>query len=274
MAGCRSRPDGRSSPAAGGSLGLHFGAEASQKTTTGIQNFNRENPPYATSTRWRVEESRVDLVAVTTFGTAGTGSAVQRMRARFDPALVGGLQWWLDADPTTTTAGTNRDRRVYTDTPPATTVNYLPWAKPYIDKSNFATSLANQTREAALTHPIFLRGVSQFIVEFAGDFFDQGNIDAAGTPEGLGTIDYVPLPGGGSQVRWYGMPRDSNGDAVVGAFDVQPVSIPPPPSPFGGSGVASRFNVAATPPAVIPGATGMQKPRSTGTLPYIFAGAR
>ena len=85
-------------------------------------------------------------------------------------------------------------------------LNYLPWAKPFVDKSAnmqnrpYAEKLANQTREVALTTPIFLRGCSQFYVEFAGDFFEQ----SIGEP--LGTIDYDLLPGGagaGSRIHWY-----------------------------------------------------------------------
>jgi type II secretory pathway pseudopilin PulG len=64
--------------------------------------------------------------------------------------------------------------------------------------------------------PIFLEHCSQFIVEYSGDFLTQdqnGNITAFG-PDG--DPDYV-LVGGAKVRRWYGMPRDVNGDGKIPA---------------------------------------------------------
>jgi prepilin-type N-terminal cleavage/methylation domain-containing protein len=174
-------------------LGLNIGA---------LTNLPRENPPYPTAAPWKVEESRLDLVGVQAFGTA-TGTPLQRMSARV--AAFGNFA--TDGD-------VNRDRRTYTDTQAGVTLNYLAWAKPFVNKSGFANSITHQTRETALTTPVFLRGATQFIVEFAGDFYDQSG---TGTETG-GTNDFEMVDGA-QKMRWYGLPRDADGD---GTMDVRP----------------------------------------------------
>ncbi len=104
----------------------------------------------------------------------------------------------------------------------------------------------------ARTHPIFLKGVSQFIVEYAGDFVAQNNdptdndygeltdasiyiertnANSSGLPQtylptkfhpainGAGTdglIDFTVDPTNNTKrIRWYGFPRDDNGDGVI-----------------------------------------------------------
>jgi len=241
-------------------LGVNFGVGTMRSTAGAPAAFNRESPPYPTATPWRIEESRVDLVGVYPFGTAGSGSPIQRLRARMAPPF-NVIANWIDADPTTTTPSTNRDKRAYNSPLPTPTLNYLAWAKPFVNKSNFATSIASQTRETALTTPIFLRGVTQFIVEFAGDFYDQG---IAGQPEPLGTIDYVPdVATNSAQIRWYGMPRETDGTPGFGPKDTLPLSVPPPAQPSGTNPPPARFTGA--------GAQLAEKPRTTQTLPYIFA---
>lgn len=57
---------------------------------------------------------------------------------------------------------------------------------------------------------------SQFIVEYAGDFVTQNNATGAPgpmTPDGV--VDFVIESGGLRQIRWYGMPRDVNGDGAI-----------------------------------------------------------
>jgi hypothetical protein len=66
-------------------------------------------------------------------------------------------------------------------------------------------------------HQILAEACTQFIVEFAGDFVTQdpttGN--RTGTaPDGV--IDFERV-GSIRQIRWYGMPRDVNGDGLVNA---------------------------------------------------------
>lgn len=79
---------------------------------------------------------------------------------------------------------------------------------------------------AARQAPLFLRGCSQFIVEFAGDFMTQNNDPSNAATFGRpiqavpdGQIDYVVarLPTGElvKKVRWYGFPRDTTGDGHV-----------------------------------------------------------
>jgi len=85
------------------------------------------------------------------------------------------------------------------------------------------------SRSTALASPAFLSGCTQFIVEYAGDFVTQdafGNVTDA-KPDGI--IDFViptapgtyPLNGGKflnegiRQTRWYGFPRDTDGDGII-----------------------------------------------------------
>jgi hypothetical protein len=70
----------------------------------------------------------------------------------------------------------------------------------------------------AQTVPVFVRGCTQFIVEYAGDYLDQsgdpnnGGFTPADTafskpPKTDGVIDYV-LVNGARRTRWYGAPRN------------------------------------------------------------------
>ena len=76
---------------------------------------------------------------------------------------------------------------------------------------------------------------SQFVVEFAGDFCTQDSIGAlqTGNPSGAnvpdGVVDFV-IVNGVRQTRWYGMPRDVDGDGsistIASAFVNSPDVIP------------------------------------------------
>lgn len=85
-------------------------------------------------------------------------------------------------------------------------------------------------KKAAQQVPIFVPACTQFIVEFAGDFLEQNpstgaveDVNSNGTFfESDGQIDYVP---GTGQVRWYGMPRDTNGNGVIRASDGDVVPV-------------------------------------------------
>jgi type II secretory pathway pseudopilin PulG len=90
--------------------------------------------------------------------------------------------------------------------------------------------------------PVLLNNCSQFIVEFAGDFVKQDNIqfDNAGKlnpgwgevigDEPDGVIDYVVDHSSvtssnynvAARVRWYGLPRDTNGDRKIMGFSRTP----------------------------------------------------
>jgi hypothetical protein len=62
----------------------------------------------------------------------------------------------------------------------------------------------------AMNVPPVLTGCTDFIVEFAGDFDPESG------------IDYWTPRGRPSQIRWYGVRRDTDGD---GNDDVMPVSV-------------------------------------------------
>ena len=79
---------------------------------------------------------------------------------------------------------------------------------------------------SARTVPVLLPHCCSFLVEYAGDFVtqDADPIRGAATPteDGTvlravpdGTLDFVRLPDGSRQTRWYGLPRDLDGDGVV-----------------------------------------------------------
>jgi hypothetical protein len=87
-------------------------------------------------------------------------------------------------------------------------------------------------RKVAQTASAMLGNCSQFIVEYAGDFITQDNtypanattgsaiVGSAGTavavdPDGI--TDFY-MDGGIRRIRWYGFPRDANGDGVIKGF--------------------------------------------------------
>ena len=222
------------------------------------------NPP-AGREAWEIQESRIDLV----------GWRIADYLPLFSASPP---SWFVDADPTNhTTATANRDYRSYqTALPGALSLNYLFCADPFVSKANnavgpsnnFAQSMEWQTRQAAQTTPIFVRGCMQFIVEFAGDFYDQGPI--AGVPEPLGTIDYIPdlTDTTITTIRWYGLPRDVHADLATPGIersDVNLLTVAPELSTGGGAGTP-RFS-----------SLGMQKvtpaPAMTDTpdAPYVWA---
>ena len=82
------------------------------------------------------------------------------------------------------------------------------------------TQLNDLTLEEALTAPIFIRGCSQFCVEFAGDYVTQNSISGPKPAGNLaaqqdGTLDFDAVPVGNNafvkRVRWYGMTRSIDG---------------------------------------------------------------
>jgi hypothetical protein len=96
--------------------------------------------------------------------------------------------------------------------------------------------------DVARTAPIFLRSCSQFVVEYAGDFVTQdldpasatfGHVSASDPTDPDGAIDFVvrwnDADGDGiidatenvgvrRDTRWYGLPRDTDGDGVIPGF--------------------------------------------------------
>lgn len=134
--------------------------------------------------------------------------------------------WWQDMSGitvNTTTGAITADRR------------YV--ANPFVKQWTPATGVPAATwmsAAAAQNYPVYIRGCTQFIVEFAGDFFTQ---DASGTITAAvpdGDIDYVvdnPGPGvppaqQARHIRWYGFPRDTNGDGLINKSDGTNSTIP------------------------------------------------
>ena len=83
---------------------------------------------------------------------------------------------------------------------------------------------------AARTVPVFLPNCSSFAVEYAGDFVTQvkanpyADSSARRQPPDEGrvisndpddVVDFVVLPDGSRNIRWYGLPRDTTGDGKV-----------------------------------------------------------
>jgi hypothetical protein len=86
--------------------------------------------------------------------------------------------------------------------PPADSV-YRFWTKPWpsktaTDQTNLGTTMQ---QEVARTTPVFSRGCSQFIVEYAGDYLTQQTATGKATPIGSlvdvgedGQIDFDAIP--------------------------------------------------------------------------------
>lgn len=114
---------------------------------------------------------------------------------------------------------------------------WWPWVN-YRFCANVHPTRPIEPADVAQTSPLFLRGCTQFIVEFAGDYLTQqndptvalyGNILTPGAPDGV--IDYVVWDPPGAappirQTRWYGMPRDNDGDGQILAAPDSPDVLP------------------------------------------------
>jgi prepilin-type N-terminal cleavage/methylation domain-containing protein len=125
------------------------------------------------------------------------------------------------------------------------------WANPFLASSGFNAGEPNvNSKSVAQRQQIMANGVSQFIVEFAGDFVTQNQVLGPnyGTVTGTtpdGVIDFVAVPLGAlneyrRETRWYGLPRDVNGDGSIPgvpatartSVDVLPVHRIIPPALF------------------------------------------
>lgn len=126
----------------------------------------------------------------------GSGVESLRQRVRFLESIRprnDNVDWW-------TTIYTNWNERL--------------WTNP------FTSSLsADPTQALARRVPLLAEGCSQFIVEYAGDFITQDPLTGARAmlPAGAlpdGELDFA-MVNGVKQVRWYGMPRDVDGNGVI-----------------------------------------------------------
>jgi len=121
----------------------------------------------------------------------------------------GNVNWWqfLSGLQISGTSSISLDQRYFANPFPTRTANLSP-----ADISNWISAAVAQTS------PMFVRGCSQFIVEFAGDYCTQdtnglyptGTAVPGGGPDGQ--IDFVVDPNSGNhRIRWYGFPRDTAG---------------------------------------------------------------
>ena len=156
-----------------------------------------------------LNQSRFDLA----------GSSIKTIQANLEAYLASSGatdMWWytLMGLPANNTAGA----------PPARFQ-----CNPFVPKPLTAAAMAQAS-------PFFLRGCSQFIVEYAGDFLTQNNditnvsavtgYGAVLSPGGDGTLDYVLIPPPGvtpvppraqwrKQIIWYGLPRSTSGQGTI-----------------------------------------------------------
>lgn len=88
---------------------------------------------------------------------------------------------------------------------------------PYVRRPMTSAALAKAA-------PYFIGHASQFVVEFAGDYIAQNNnrsdpdYGKAVLAGADGRIDYIVENRGGAtveRIRWYGLPRDTNGDGII-----------------------------------------------------------
>ena len=93
---------------------------------------------------------------------------------------------------------------------------YRPTASPYVlPIPSGGESVDNGKVNAfslAMASPNLLRGCSQFIVEYTGNFYTKtadgtGGVADPSTPDPKGINDFYVDPGGTQHLRWYGFPR-------------------------------------------------------------------
>jgi prepilin-type N-terminal cleavage/methylation domain-containing protein len=162
--------------------------------------------------------------------------------AAYRNALGGGTNWWQGLtgwDPSK---------------PQQTRFDGNPFArKPATASMSTGADIQQLSAAIAQMSPIFVRGCTQFVVEFAGDYVTQNASGTIGTTDSSGRttlggsdgqIDYYVDNNGTHQIRWYGFPRDS-------AADGGPVATTPSTPGDGGVfpvGLVFK-NAGVTPPA-------------------------
>ena len=111
-----------------------------------------------------------------------------------------------------------------------------PWASRTVAYGGASLTSDQKCQDMALNHTAFVRGCSQFIVEFAGDYLEQAtaNSDVATGQRSDGILDFdlVAITGGTPQkrIRWYGMERKYADNPIIDPtnkryyLDVKPVA--------------------------------------------------
>ena len=143
------------------------------------------------------------------------------------------------------------------------------WGNPFFTKPNVTGTAAQAwlSSAAAQASPVFVRGCTQFIVEFAGDYMVQNPATGAPTAAGQdGQVDYtVDSVTGAHHIRWYGYERDTNDDGTIDPrVDVVPVK-----TALAYYGIPMS-NTAATFERFIPANYTLQA-QGTNSSPYICA---
>ena len=159
----------------------------------------------ATAARYTVQQSRVDV--------AGVDAAAFRERLRavqsIDSTLVA---TGATNGPLRFNSGGNSTPATWYDTLFARSGNRTNQFRFWINPFLIRPLDAGETSQA--TSPL-LTGATQFIVEFAGDFVTQNAAGATTDNQPDGVIDFNISAGSVRSTRWYGMPRDVDGDGII-----------------------------------------------------------
>ncbi|HWE96926.1 MAG TPA: prepilin-type N-terminal cleavage/methylation domain-containing protein [Tepidisphaeraceae bacterium] len=136
------------------------------------------------------------------------------------------------------------------------TKSYRFKADPFLTRPSGFTGAKVTPDAMAKASPCLVRGCSQFIVEYAGNFYTKnadGTVKDATNPDPSGQVDFL-LDNGVPKIRWYGFPRDTNGDGIIDARDVVPLR-----DFIGTAADAEHFsnNFPTTPPADYAAAGGL-----------------
>lgn len=144
------------------------------------------------------------------------GIKMELFRDRLDAALSDdpNYLWWANA------MGGSYGRRF--------------WCYPIVSGDDLAGTSASANMARSV--PQLAQGCTQFIVEFAGDYVTQNSNGDVTSPVSDGVLDFVVVDPAGDKIRstrWYGFPRDVDGDGYIGAaqanaqhrIDVVPVSV-------------------------------------------------
>ena len=125
--------------------------------------------------------------------------------------------WWEDLP-------TGWTQRYFVNPFPRASQNYNP-ADP-----NAAAALPINSKSVSQRQNLLADSCSQFIVEFAGDFVTQDNLgtpDYTRPPQPDGVLDFYVDASGLRHTRFYGLPRDVDGDrSIPGYNDVRRINSP------------------------------------------------
>lgn len=208
---------------------LSAGEHHYPRRATSPQNYVVNTTPLqfqnlATDNTARFEHARFDLLGASLEdlrgiiqNAVGSEAAVQQQAINDGvPQLV--VKWWhgiLFRGPTHTGSLPNDSTYAGYST------NLLKYPRPLRFRSDPIIFRPLNADNAARVVNQLTQGVSQFVVEYAGDYVTQdGNgVPVVQAPDGV--LDWIPLDTNGDNVidgrsiRWYGLPRDVDGDGVI-----------------------------------------------------------